>query len=314
MKEPEVSVIIPTHRFESYKYLLKALESLANQTYPNVRVIIVVDNNTKLYDFLKKQEKEGILKELGLETKIVPNLGRRGLSASRNVGIRNATGGILCFLDDDAVADRRWIEELVKTYNSYPEAIGVGGPILPLGEIPWHIPNDFYWLLGVTPSSLHSNSVTKVRNTFGSNISFRREVFEKVGLFNEELGFSGTKLIQAEETEMCIRCIKKLKGTILYNPKAIVYHHILPQRIKLTYLLKRAYDQGLSKAALESLHSDFNTLDVEYEYLAKVLYNVLGSLASMSIKGLTHALLSVTFTASVGLGYLSGKVYSYAKK
>ena len=113
---------------------------------------------------------------------------------------------------------------------------------------------------------------------------------------------------------MCIRCIKKLKGTILYNPKAIVYHHILPQRTKLSYLLKRAYNQGLSKAILKFLHKDFNVLYIEYKYLIKILKNVLSSLASMSIEGLTHAALSIAFTASVGIGYLSGKIYSYAKE
>ena len=56
--EPKESIIIATHSFEGYKYLLKALESLANQTYPNIEAIIVVDNNVKLYKFLKKQ-KEG---------------------------------------------------------------------------------------------------------------------------------------------------------------------------------------------------------------------------------------------------------------
>jgi len=312
--EPKASIIIATHSFEGYKYLVKALESLANQTYSNIEAIVVVDNNVKLCDFLEKQRREGVLKDLNIEIKILLNLGKKGLSASRNVGVLNASGEIICFLDDDAIADKHWVEELIKTYNDYPEALGVGGPILPLGKIPWWMPKDFYWLLGVTPPSLHSNNITRIRNTFGSNISFRKEVFEKVGLFNEGLGFSGTKLIQAEEVEICIRCIKKLKGVILYNPKAIVYHHILPQRTKLSYLLKRAYDQGLSKAILKSLHKDFNTLRVEYKYLIKVLRNILSSLAIMSIKGLTQALFSIAFTASVGVGYLSGKIYSYAKK
>jgi len=312
--EPKASIIIATHSLEGYKYLVKALESLANQTYPNIEAIVVVDNNIKLYDFLRKQRGEGVLKDLDMEIKILLNLGKKGLSASRNVGVLNASGKIIFFLDDDAIADKCWVEELIKTYNDYPEALGVGGPILPLGKIPWWIPKDFYWLLGVTPSSLHSNSITRVRNTFGSNISFRKGVFEEVGLFNEGLGFSGAKLIQAEEVEICIRCIKKLKGAIFYNPKAIVYHHILPQRTNLSYLLKRAYDQGLSKAILESLHKDFNTLHVEHEYLVEALRNTLSSLATMSIKGLTHALLSIAFTASVGVGYLSGKIYPYVKK
>ena len=249
----------------------------------------------------------------GLNMKILLNRGQKGLSASRNIGIIHSSGDIICFLDDDAIADKHWVEELIKTYNEYPDALGVGGPILPLGKIPWWMPEDFYWLLGVTPSSLHSNNIAKIRNTFGSNISFRKRVFEKVGLFNEGLGFSGTKLSQAEETEICIRCTKKLKGLILYNPKAIVYHHILPQRTKLSYLLKRAYNQGFSKAILKFLHRDFNVLYVEYKYLIEVLRNVLSSIASASVKGLAHAALSIAFTALVGLGYISGKIYLYVK-
>jgi len=312
--KPKASIIIATHSLEGYKYLVKALRSLADQTYSNIEVITVVDNNAKLYDFLKKQKREGFLKDLDLEIRIVLNSGKKGLSASRNVGILNTSGEIVCFLDDDAVADKHWVEELIKTYNDYPEALGVGGPILPLGKIPWWMPIDFCWLLGVTPPSLHSNGITRVRNTFGSNMSFKKEVFEKAGLFNEGLGFSRTKLTQAEEAEMCIRCAKKLKGTILYNPRAIVYHHIIPQRTKLGYLLKRAYNQGLSKAVLKSIHKDVNALCVEYMYLVKILRDILSSSALASFESLTRTVFSIVFTASVGVGYISGKVYSCAKR
>jgi len=53
----------------------------------------------------------------------------KGPSAARNLGIKNARGEIICFTDDDCIADKRWLEELVKEFTD--EGIGgVGGRIL----------------------------------------------------------------------------------------------------------------------------------------------------------------------------------------
>lgn len=93
-----VSVIIPTYK-RSLFYVSRAVESVLNQTYPNVE-IIVVDDSTDEYDGRKEIENyiEGLNKHKVIYCKNEKNLGG---SLSRNRGIGLAKGEYITFLDDD---------------------------------------------------------------------------------------------------------------------------------------------------------------------------------------------------------------------
>ncbi len=60
-------------------------------------------------------------------------------------------GDVVAFLDDDAVADERWLEELIRPLDD-PLVIGTGGgaalPRWEAGEPPRFIPPEFYWVVG----------------------------------------------------------------------------------------------------------------------------------------------------------------------
>ena len=101
-----------------------------------------------------------------------------GASAARNIGIRVAQGDILAFLDDDAVADQKWVENLVDSYKEL-KAMAVGGKILPLWLPckPAYFPEESYWLVGATHKGFAEDAVVEVRNVLASNMSFRKEVF-----------------------------------------------------------------------------------------------------------------------------------------
>ena len=281
-------------------YLIEAIRSIEQQTYPDVEVITVVDGGYELY----KTVKTSLCSEkLSVDLRIVRNQGPRGLSTCRNIGVACTNADIVCFLDDDAVAHEKWIEELVRIYSQYPRAIGVGGPLLPLGEIPWWIPKGFYWLLGVNQPEALDSDVVSVRNLYGSNMSFRREVFSKVGEFRCDLGLKGTTLLQAEEAEFCIRCLKALNGIILFNPRAIVYHRILPHRLKPSYLYRRAFYQGYSKALLGRVYG-LSVLNTERRHLKEVLKALVKP--SLSLREWVKKTVSATLTLTVGLGFLWG--------
>jgi glycosyltransferase involved in cell wall biosynthesis len=305
-QQPLVSVIITTHKSENKKFLVEAINSILQQTYPNIEILLVVDNNHKLYKTLHKKMKN-IAKN---NIRLLLNSGKKGISTSRNLGILNAKGEIVCFMDDDAIADGKWVEELVKTYNQYPSSYGIGGPIYPLGKIPWWLPEEFYWLIGLTSNPLHSNNITEVRNTFGSNISFKREIFNIIGLFNENLGLKREKLTQGDETEFCIRCLKKFNKGILYNPKAIIHHRILAHRIRLSYLIKRAFNQGITKALLKTTYEESTTLNVERKYLKEIIkklaFKYPKHLLEKPKRTLIHMALSILFTATVVVGFIYG--------
>jgi len=83
---------------------------------------VVVDGNKELYNEIVKS---------GIDVdKLVLNEANLGLSKSRNRGTIEAGGDIIAFFDDDAVADKNWIKELVRMYEEH-DAIAAGGKILP---------------------------------------------------------------------------------------------------------------------------------------------------------------------------------------
>ena len=95
---PLVSVIIATYKRP--KYLIRAINSVLNQTYKNIEIIVIDDNNEN--DEFRKLT-ENVLKKLIDENKIIyiKHKYNKGCPASRNTGIKNAKGEFISFLDDD---------------------------------------------------------------------------------------------------------------------------------------------------------------------------------------------------------------------
>lgn len=120
------------------KPLLQLLQSVQEQTvYPNE--ILIIDGSTN-------QETESVLKENQFHNLIyfLVSDNDRGLTKQRNFGISkvNSSSEIICFLDDDTVLEKDYFEQLLQTYQVYPEALGVGGYIT--NEIQWSFAGDNY--------------------------------------------------------------------------------------------------------------------------------------------------------------------------
>lgn len=106
----KVSIIVPVYNV--YEYLRKCLDSLVNQTYQNIEIIVVndgtKDNSQDIIDEYKKKYSKIIksyIKENG------------GLASARNFGVDKATGKYIMFVDSDDYIDTRMVEKLVKTAN-----------------------------------------------------------------------------------------------------------------------------------------------------------------------------------------------------
>ncbi len=132
---------------------------------------------------------------------------------------------------------------------------GVGGPVLPIWykRPPRFVPEEFYWIFGVN-YGIQQDSAGEVAHTFGSNISFRREIFDEVGMFNVSLGRKGESLLGGEEVEFCERIRERNPSLkIYYEPSAVVYHRVYPYRLSLRYVLKRLYYAGKGIAVISSM-------------------------------------------------------------
>jgi hypothetical protein len=155
-----------------------------------------------------------------------------------------------------------------------------------------------------------------VRNLMGCNMSFRRTVFAQIGGFNEGLGRVGKIPLGCEETELCIRASQANPGTrILFEPAALVRHHVSPDRRTWKYLVRRCYAEGLSKAAIAGLVGKQDALSTERGYATRVLPRAVGrelSAAarpgdadrSRSVRGAAAVVLALGATV---VGYLRAK-------
>lgn len=102
--EKLVSIVVPVYNVE--KYLKRCIDSLKNQTYNNIEILLVNDGSTDAS--LSICEKEAI----GDNRIKVISQKNGGLSDARNTGINNATGEYICFVDSDDFVNEHYIQLL----------------------------------------------------------------------------------------------------------------------------------------------------------------------------------------------------------
>lgn len=242
MTEVEISVIIPTYNRKSL--LKKTLESLLNQTYPKDKYEILVcdDGSTDgtgdvVNEFIRTIHCN--IRYLSRENK--------GPAATRNLGIKNAGGDIIVFIDDDAIADRNWIKEHLRIYDLEEIEIndivipqnkiaGVGGRIKmgnPENKIAIYCEYGRYKMFDRETSKELSFSPPHGHPT--CNMSFKKKIFDEVGMFDEKF-----KYPVGEDTDLGIR-ITDEGYVFIYNPNVLVYHKH-PESI--IGLIKKWYNIG----------------------------------------------------------------------
>lgn len=117
-----VSVIIPT--FRRSDYLVRAIRSVVNQSYKNIEIIVVDDNQGN--DVFRSEVKLQISRNFANEAlTYIEHSTNKGLPAARNTGIREATGEFIAFLDDDDEWLPEKVEKQMALFKSLPENYGV---------------------------------------------------------------------------------------------------------------------------------------------------------------------------------------------
>lgn len=303
----KVSVVISTYSIDMYDEFTDAVESIISQTYDNIEIIIVIDGSER-----SEAVHERAQKEYGDAVTIHENEQNIGVTQGRNKAAKMATGDVIAFIDDDAVADDQWVQELVDTYERH-SAISVGGRMDPrwITDRPKFFPEEFYWLVGATYKGFPEDE-TEVRNTFASNISFKRDVFLDLGGFSLlSGGRKGEKNIQAGETDLAARMRRKYSQGVIYNPNAVVEHKVYDHRTRLSWLLDRAFWQGYSKRAMEALSPPGDGTEIEEEraYLAMILFEATPRrlrdiLRRPSAERIEKLIMMYVFAFCVGMGYL----------
>ncbi|APE95326.1 glycosyltransferase family 2 protein [Halodesulfurarchaeum formicicum] len=302
-KEPHVTVIVTAYDPERFPDINEGVQSILDGNYSERDVIVVVDGREELGKRLRDRwEDKSAVSILVNETNV-------GAASSRNRAVAKAEGEIVAFFDDDAVADEDWLQELVRCYTEY-DAVAAGGKMVPIwiAGHPQFLPPEFYWLIGVTYAG-HPEEMTEVRNTFASNLSVKKSVFDEIGGFNSEIGPKGGSLLQSAETDLCGRIAEETGHGVLYNPDAEVGHKVYEFRTDPVFLLKRAFWQGVSKRGMQ-VYSE-TELESESDFLKNLVTSAVPSRLKQLVRGerlknLQQLGFLLFATVSVGLGYVYG--------
>ena len=313
----KVSIIVPFFSRQRLGDVKELLDSIQAQQYDDKETLIVAERSQQLADNISSYVKEKGYKGV----RVLFNQGEWGSYSARNLGIEQASGDIIAFIDDDALLLPGWIEETARHYAEDESVIGLTGPILPLWQnesMSW-FPREFYWIFSCTYWDWSEKK--EVRNGYGTNISFRRQAFDAAGVFKnnlegEEKGKSDWQRPGVKETEFSVRVTAKTGKRIVYNPGIKVKHKVYPYRLSTTFIMRRAYWEGYGKAWLKSRSrsSGEQVLDTEYSLLRRILFNLipgsLGLMLSKPLVGIRRLWITGLALSCVGSGYLVYKLSS----
>lgn len=172
-KGSKVSVIIPL--YNQKLFIGEAIESILNQTYNNCEIIVVNDGSTD--DPLPALEKYG--KHI-----ILINQDNKGLSGARNSGIKCASGKYIQFLD----ADDYLHPEKIRYQVESSEDNGALLSYCEIAQFDQSRQDAYLWYVGeIQDMFSHLYNFWHVYPTPIHSLLINREVFDKYGLFDEEL-------------------------------------------------------------------------------------------------------------------------------
>lgn len=276
MAQPKISVIVATYSLERLQDIREAVYSILAQTLNPQEIIVGVDNNEDLLRRLRAEFPDRV--------SLVINAGVRGCSQTRNAAISMSTGEVVASIDDDAVAEESWLEKLVQPFED-PKVMAVGGkavPAWPKNKPPFWFPEEFDFIIGCTG---HKKLVVQpdgqIRNVTGSNMAFRREVFEKAGLLSTgfgrtgELGTSRLSPVGGEEAELCMRIRHTIpESKIMCAPEAVVHHKVTPRRATLKYEFDFCLREGNTRAMLKraAVEQHLGSMTAENIFLRRLLF------------------------------------------
>jgi len=169
----KVSVIIPLYNQKDY--ISEAINSVLEQTYENIEIIVINDGST---------DDPGIVLDKFKDKIIVINQENAGLSGARNTGIKNSSGEYLQFLDADDVLTKEKVEKQISYISSAEEDLlyckieilnDMDNSISSRSTYAFNdIFSHFYLFWKPYPTPIHS-------------LLFNRNIFEKYGFFDEDL-------------------------------------------------------------------------------------------------------------------------------
>ncbi len=257
----QLSIIICTYnRAIQLEQLLEDLSYQHARLNPEDKLeveVILVDNNS--FDNTKEvaykfTESTVLTVKYYLEN-------RQGVAAARNHAIKQASGELLAFLDDDLTLDEDWLKEALRIARTCKDReIGVyGGRSIPLWQE--RVPK---WLNSSPPYGIDQalftghnygdaesyypveSDIGVARFPLGTNTMYRKEIFENCGDFRTDLGRNAAGGVGLHEDTEFLEYLSMLKVPMLYIPQLIVFHPITSEQLSPQSMRRWYFKSGCS--------------------------------------------------------------------
>ena len=289
----EISLIVATfNRCHSLARLLKSLDCLELPDAGTLEVLVVDNDSSDGTRGLLLEKQQRSLKY----SLTILHEPQRGKSAALNLGLKNCRGKVISVVDDDVVLDSQWIRGVMESHQIC-RFDALQGRVLP-GVDPFGNtadPNKLYYYN--IPIVDYGDQSKAIRGLTGTNMSFKRGVFERVGFFDIRLGPGASGF--SEDTEFSRR-IRTAGFNIGYTPHPVVYHELDPARYGRRYNRAVQHRKGLSRSIYR-----------EESMFGKVLPELVGNCLKFCIYaalGRTAKLYRAEGRILRGLGYLQGRI------
>lgn len=294
-----VSIIIPTYKGNTF--LKRAINSALSQSYSNIEVIVVDDNNPDTQDRLETERVMGAFIDNPMVRYIKHEKNKNG-SAARNTGVKNSKGEYLAFLDDDDELLPSKIESMVSRLEDLP--------------LEWGAAYSNYEVIRPNGQRLHYGEKKEgallkdalMRNLMiaaGSNLLVRKSVFNELNGFDESFK-------RNQDLEFLVRLLKEYKIAYVDNLGLIVHQQIKISHAdfkELTNKYLETFDEAIKtfpdkeqcqiKTMLclqvfrydffrKKIHGAFNVIKdnkVSLLLAARYLFHLMGRYFTKSIKG-----------------------------
>lgn len=244
------SVVIPT--FNQSVILRFCLASLAKVEFdPDAFEVLVIDNGSTDNTKGVTESYTGMIRNLHYHYCAEP-----GLMAARHMGCDEAKGHILCYLDQDSLVTKEWLQGMAESF-SRDDVVIAGGPCIPKYEAP---PPDwigYFWcetgygkINGFLSLGDFGNEFKMISPgyIYGCNYALRKRILLEYGGTLPDVYPPGMyQYIGIGESGLSFKLQRK--GFLAaYNPKARIDHLIPSSRLTLDYFCARRYYNGIHES------------------------------------------------------------------
>ena len=240
----DFSIVIATYdRWELLRGLLSSIREHFDTA--GVEYEVIVADNSRNDEISKKIEQVvEVFRSSGRAEFRTVEEPLAGKCRAQNAAIKLARGEIIAFFDDDVVVTPEWLNVAANFFKH--EAFDVmQGPIL----VPPEVEHDENFVRAQRKFRTinfvkYPSGLKEIKTLTGANMAVRRQLFSKIGVFNEELGPGRSGI--SEDVEFAKRVLKA-GGRIGYEHRAAVYHIVDWSRLTEEFFRDRHEQQGRSR-------------------------------------------------------------------